>query len=102
MLLISLATAAAISGVIPASAPRPGPRPVVASSRIHSRNSPTVSARSGAKAVAIVPVEDQPADLVVVRVDQRVIDDLRQRQVGQHELGGDALALGRARPAPAS
>ena len=44
--------------------------------------------------VAVERVEDQPADLVDVGIDQRVVDDLAERQVGQDELGGDALALG--------
>ena len=66
----------------------------MASSRIHSRNSPTVSPRNGCERVAIERVEDQPADFVGVGIDQRVVDDLVERQIGQDELGGDALALG--------
>ena len=67
---------------------------VVASSRIHSRNSPTVRPRIGAKASRSMRLEDQPADLIGVGIDQRMVDDLSERQLGQDELGGDALALG--------
>ena len=48
----------------------------------------------GLEGVAVERLADQPADLVGVGIDQRVVDDLAERQLGQDELGRHALALG--------
>ena len=99
LLLISFATAAAISGVSPADAAARC-SPVVASSRIHSRNSPTVRWPSDRRSLLVELVEDQPAHLVDIGIDEGMVDDLLERDIRQDELGRDTLALGRAaRPA---
>ena len=93
LLLISLATAAATSGVI-ARCSRRELGLAASRRRAGTRGTRRRSGRAiGAKAVAVERVEDQPADLVVVGVDQRVVDDLAERHVGQDQLGRDPLAL---------
>ena len=96
-MLISLATAAATSGVIrrrDRGQVLPGGG-VVEEPVAELADGQAAKRREGLRGRA---VEDQPADLVVVGIDQRMVDDLAKRQVGQDELGGDPLALGRARP----
>ena len=66
----------------------------MASSRIQSRNSPTVSPRNRREDVTVERLEDQPAHLVLIGIDQRMVDDLAEGQVRENQLGGDALALG--------
>ena len=95
LLLISFATAAAISGVRPRLRRGQLVTAGLASSRIHSRNSPTVEAAQRFEGLPVEPLENQPAHLIGVGIDQGMIDDLLQGQLGQHELGGDALALRR-------
>src|SRR5262249_8449855 len=43
---------------------------------------------------AVEGIEDEPRYLVVVGVDERVVHDLSEGDVGKDQLGGDALALG--------
>ena len=93
---ISLLTAAAISGV------RPGRSAVSASGSAasrNSRNSPTVSDATGAKAAAIMAVDDQPRDLVRFVGDDRLGKDRRQRQIGQRHLRRHPFGGGCWRPA---
>ncbi len=52
-------------------------------------------AAEGPEDARIERFEDQPADLIGVGIDQRMVDDLAERQLGQHQLGGDAPAFGR-------
>ncbi len=47
-----------------------------------------------AERIRVERLADQAADLVVLGIDQRVVDDLPEGQLGQDELGGDPLALG--------
>ena len=93
LLPISLATAAASSGIKPGRMAA-SMLSVVASSRIQSRNSPTVRPRNGAKAWRSSDSSIKPADLIGVGIDQRMFDDLLERQVSKDQLGGDAFALG--------
>ena len=65
----------------------------MASSSRYSRNSPTVRLATALKTFLVEGFEDQPADFVVVGIDQRLCDDFSQRQIGQLALGGDALAF---------
>ncbi len=43
----------------------------------------------------VMPVEDQPAHFIDIRIDQGMIDDLLQGELGEHPLGRDALAFRR-------
>jgi hypothetical protein len=83
-LLISLATAAAISGVI-------------ARCSVLSQNLAELAhgqAGDLAEGRSVEAVQNQLRDVVGGRVDQGVVDDLGQGEVGQHPFGGDSLALG--------
>ena len=66
---------------------------VVASSSIHSRNSPTVRLRSGAKASRSSRSRISRLTSSVSGSISGMIDDLLQGEIGQDELGGDPLAL---------
>ena len=44
--------------------------------------------------VAVERVEKEAAYVVFVGIDQRTIDDMAERHVGENELGGDAFAFG--------
>ena len=50
-------------------------------------------AAEGLEGVGVERFADQPANLVGVRIDQRMVDDLAERQFSQDELGRHALAL---------
>ena len=97
-LVHSLATAAAISAVMP----RPVARiasPVVASSSSHSRNSPTVLAAHGGEGLAIERVVDNAGHFVAIVGDDRVLAEVVQREIGEHGLGRDSFLLGARRDA---
>ncbi len=47
----------------------------------------------GGESRAVERVENQAADFVAVRIDQRLLDDFAQGHVGQGPLGGHAFAL---------
>ena len=93
LLLISLAAAAASSGVMPGPDRRQHllGRGVVENPFAELADGQAAQCGEG---VAVERLEDQPAHLVGVGIDQRVVDDLAERQVGQDQLGGDPLALG--------
>jgi hypothetical protein len=46
------------------------------------------------KTFVVECVEQEAANVVSIRVDERTIDDVAEGHIGEDELGGDALALG--------
>src|SRR5439155_24221855 len=46
-----------------------------------------------AERILIQRIEKQPTDIVVIGIDQRLVDNLAEAQIGKNVLGGDALAL---------
>ncbi len=76
------------------AAVRAGRASVVASSRNSSRNSPTVRLWIAANASLVVGIEHQAAHFVGIGIDQRLLDDFGERQIGELALGGHAFALG--------
>jgi hypothetical protein len=44
--------------------------------------------------LAVVSVEDEAGDIVVIGVDERTVNDFLQGQIGEFTFGGDALAVG--------
>ncbi len=64
--------------------------PLSAASR-NSRNSPTVSAATGAKAVEVVRVDDQPCHLVGLIWNDGLGEERRKRQIGHRHLCGDTF-----------
>ena len=67
--------------------------PVVASSRMRSRNSPTVRLFMGAKASGLKRVEKQARHLVVRGIDQRMAKNFVEGSIGELSLCGDAFAF---------
>ena len=90
---MSLLTAAAISGVSP-GASAASRSPVASSESSQLRNSPTVKRADGREGRCVVRVDDQPRDLVGLVGDDLLGEKMRERQIGECELGGDALLGG--------
>ncbi len=89
----SLLTAAAISGVTPgasaastASGGLVGEKPVAKAADGQMRN--------GRKGRSVMAVDDEPGDLVAFVSDDGLVEERRERQVGERILRGDALLAG--------
>ncbi len=67
--------------------------PLVASSRMYSRNSPTVRLWTELEGFLAEAVEDQAAYVILIGVDQRLAEDFAKGQIGEFALGGHPLAF---------
>ena len=94
----SFATAAAISPVHPRPA-RAICSSEVSSSSSHSRNSPTVWFAISPIRVAVERVVDHARHFVALVRDNRILAQVAQRQIGEHDLRRDAFLLGSRRDA---
>ena len=93
LLLMILAAAAAISGMIAhwscfSWASRGG---IV--EEVFAEFADRHALRAARKASLVEGIEDQAPDVVLVGIDQRLADDFRERQVGELAFGGDAFAF---------